>query len=83
MSPVRTEKEYTLQVRGKNGEPVSGFATHAGIRNQYFNQDEVCELQSDKNGLIKLGELEDISFLAFSNSQTGLIRTFILSAHLS
>jgi hypothetical protein len=52
---------YALEVRGKNGEPISGMAVHLNLKHSLFVREIQVDVKSDKNGIVRLGELNEIS----------------------
>jgi len=56
----RSSQGYELEVRGKNGEPVSDVPVNLDFKHRLFTRAVSATLKSDKAGLIRLGALEDI-----------------------
>ncbi|MFA7172796.1 MAG: hypothetical protein WC340_05190 [Kiritimatiellia bacterium] len=57
---VRHSKGYTLEVRGKNGEAGVDVPLHLVFKHRLFTREINASLKSDKDGLIQLGELQEI-----------------------
>ena len=58
-----TSDGYFLETRGKTGEIRTKQAVRLSMKHRYFKKKINIDLQSDENGLIKLGELENITDL--------------------
>ena len=58
---VPTDRGYYLEVLGKTGEPRPKQSVTLNIISPMFLQTVVAELQTDKQGLIELGELKNVS----------------------
>ncbi len=52
---------YALEVRGKNGEPISGMAVHLKLKHPLFVREIQVDVKSDEKGIVRLGELNEIS----------------------
>jgi hypothetical protein len=59
-----TSDEYLLEVRGRNGEPVSRQRVEVTLNHLYWKEPVNQTLSTDSNGEIHLGKLEDISVLS-------------------
>ncbi len=54
------EKEYYVDLRGKNGEPRPGEPLALNFRHRLFRDEVYAELQTDAQGRAHLGALDDI-----------------------
>ncbi len=54
------ENKYILKIVGKNGEKLSGIKVTFKLKHKYFKKELEFRLQSDKDAIISLGELDDI-----------------------
>lgn len=55
-----TSEGYFLEVRGKTGEIRKKQAVRVSLKHRYFEESVNVDLQSDENGLIALGPLQNI-----------------------
>eukprot|EP01083_Nonionella_stella_P003048 8670_1 len=55
-----SDSKYVLKIVGKNSETLSGIKVLLKLKHKHFKQLLEYKLQSDKDGIIKLGELPDI-----------------------
>ena len=69
--------DYLIDVIGRNGESLANHSLQTEFINRNFKQKIRVSLQSDSNGTIRLGELEDIKQLKVSDA-TGINRTWNL-----
>lgn len=59
----KNQQDYYLDVTGKNGEPQIGKAIKLRLKHRFFKSNINTTLQTDTNGQIFLGELDQISHL--------------------
>jgi len=57
---IPNDKAYLLKVVGKNGESLPNIKVLVKLKHRYFKKPLEYKAQSDKDGIIKLGELPDI-----------------------
>ena len=60
---IPNSNKYLLKIVGKNAENLIGAKILLKLKHKYFKQLLEFKLQSDKDGLIKLGELPDIDYI--------------------
>ncbi len=76
---ARTEKGYVLNVLGKTGEPRPDFPVTLTIHHLYFTFQTTTTLNTDAQGRVELGDLEDVpqisAGLPSGMSQTWWLRT--------
>jgi len=62
------DNTYTLEVLGKNGEPRSHRSVDISLKHRYFRDPIKVNLQTDNNGCIQLGPLDNIEWIKASCS---------------
>jgi hypothetical protein len=60
---------YQAMVLGLSGEPVADRPIRLEIKNRYFTRSIHTSLQTDKNGLVELGELKDIEWVKLAANE--------------
>ncbi len=60
---------YQLMVLGKTGEPRSGKQLYLTFKHKHLSSTINSYLQTDKHGVVKLGQLKDIDYIQYSNRQ--------------
>ena len=72
---LRYNKEgYELFVLGKNGEPKTNVTVALSFQNKYLNRRINQSLQTDANGKLSLGKLEEVTFVEANLQSVGDIQ---------
>jgi len=65
---TRDDKDYLIEVRGRNGEPIAGASVSVAFTTNVRNSAVNDTFQSDDQGKIRLGELSGVDVISFSVS---------------
>ena len=65
---TRRGDDYLIEVRGRNGEPVSGASVTVKFATTYRNSTVDQTFQADDNGQILLGKLEGVEAISYAVS---------------
>jgi len=72
---ARVSGAYQIYVLGKNGEPRPDAPVNLELKHRFFKRSVHRTLQTDGNGRIELGKLEDITY-ARAKAPSGVSRLF-------
>ncbi|EAS03079.2 hypothetical protein TTHERM_00444610 (macronuclear) [Tetrahymena thermophila SB210] len=62
--------QYYILVLGKNGEPIPNFKVSINLQHKYFNTDNNIKLQTNEEGRIGLGKLNNVISLQVASELT-------------
>lgn len=81
---LTTEGQYELLVLGQNGEPQRGIKLTLSAKNRFYSENVSGQYQTDFEGKIKLGDLQDIQWLEmhipYSPSRPSIYRSWVIRA---
>ncbi|MFC1757418.1 hypothetical protein ACFL2H_01445, partial [Planctomycetota bacterium] len=82
---VRSDEGYSIELVGKNGEPMAARAVNLRLAHRDFKDDFTTTLQSDDRGIVRLGKLEGIERVSTDENSSWQLRdglhTFPRSVH--
>ena len=57
--------DYQFLVKNKNGEPISDCLVMLKFQHKYYHIQREIQLRTDKDGMINLGPLKNISYVGY------------------
>eukprot|EP00347_Sterkiella_histriomuscorum_P021579 403333486 len=67
------EDNYEFLIKGKNGEAKRGVIVDFQFKNKYYSETISSQLKTDKNGIIQLGKLRNITCITATPRQSRII----------
>lgn len=65
---VQTTKGHRLEIMGRNGEPGDDWPLSLKFKHRLYHQPLTITLQTDKSGVIELGDLTDIELVTLEST---------------